>query len=608
MGTISHRVVWLIVSVALLTLPVLTNPAVLANPAVPTNPAVLQADRPVIQLDQGQLQALRDPTHALSLNSVRAAFERGQFQTLPANLGMGYTPDAAWLTFFLDRQPAQPSRWWLEVLPPYLDDIQLFRIAPDGRVDQRRAGDFKPQRDKEEPYRGNLFKLDLQPGQHQFYIRIKTTSTAVAIIKLWQPLPFIEHMRNSYFAFGIYFGLILSVLLFNTASWLVSRRSIFFAYVVYLLLNALQWLAINGFVADFVFPTQPLLANLTLGLCLSLSAAMAFVFFAMVFELRRYHPVVYIINRAGLVAALLTAAATPFGYFQAFVPWLLGIALLSIVATFWPMWRLWRTQEWWSRLLVFGYCAFALLVMINILSTLGVLPFSRATLYAGMLSNLFHIMLLHFAILLHYRSELERYNEELEQRVAKRTMALRDANQKLERLSITDALTEIANRRHFDQIAATEWSRAMRSHLPLAIIMLDVDFFKSYNDRYGHQAGDIVLKRVAGVLASGVRRAGDLAARYGGEEFVIIAPNTDTEQAQSLAEMIRHGVEAMSIPNERAALGVLTISIGIFVTSVTEPDGLNQALKRADQALYQAKASGRNCVEVEVAVESPRAT
>lgn len=388
----------------------------------------------VIRLDQGQLSVLRDPTRRLSLDQARTAFAQGQFRPLPGNLGMGYVPDAFWLRFSLDRAPTQAAPWWLEVMPPYLDHIQLFHIDPTGQVDHRRGGDGLPQSAKEEPYRGTLFKLDLSPGPHEFYLRLQTTSTMTAIVNLWPPSAFAAHLRNSYFGFGLYFSLILTVLLFNTANWMMSRRPIFLLYAVYLLLNALQWLGISGFVAEFLFPARPLLANLTLGLALSLAACMAFLFFAVVFELRRYHRFVYAINRLGALMALVTAIGTPFGYYQILVPGLLSIALVSMFATLWPMRRLWRIGELWSRLLVLAYIAFAGLLMLNILGSLAILPFSETSLYAGMLSNLFHILLLHFAILLHYRRVEQHHLEALEKAaLAERQTALEQAHREEQR-------------------------------------------------------------------------------------------------------------------------------------------------------------------------------
>lgn len=360
-------------------------------------------DAPLVRFDSGQLSALRDKSGQLGLDDVRAAFARKEFRTLPGNLGAGYVPDAYWLHLSFDRLPSQSPAGWLEVMPPYLDSIQLFHIDPQGHIAQKKGGDFVPQSAKDEAYRGTVFKLNLEPGRHEIYLRIKTTSTMVAVVKLWQPQAFNTHLRYNYLGFGLYFSLILTVLVFNLVNWLVSRRIIFLAYTGYLLFNGVQWLAISGFASEFIFPEAPLLANLTLGLALSLSSAMTFLFISMIFQLKKYHPWVLRIYQAGVVAALLTAVATPFGYYQTFLPWVFWLAVVSIVAALWPLWRLWRTQLLWAKLLVFAYSVYAALLMFNVLGTLAVIPFSQANTYVGMGSNVVHILLLHFTILLHYR-------------------------------------------------------------------------------------------------------------------------------------------------------------------------------------------------------------
>lgn len=365
-------------------------------------PAVLGTE-PVLVFDAGQLSFLRDPGREMRLDDVQAAFRQGRFQPLSGNLGLGYIPEAVWLHLTIEQTLAASVSRWLEIKPPYLDDIRVFHRQPDGRIDARRGGDLLPQSAREEDYRAHLFKLELGPGQHDLFIRLQTSSTMAAIVKLWQPAAFSHHLRSSYFAFGLYFSLIFTVLLFNAANWGISRRPIFLVYVGYLALNALQWLGINGFVGEFIFPAQPLLANLTLGVTLSLAAAMAYGFYIMVLELKQHHPWLYRVNQAGMVLCLITALVTPFGYYGVFAPLMLGFGVLSLGTMPWPMRRLWRTGDLWARLLAVAYATYGVLIGINILGVLAVLPFDESISLAGMASNICHILLLHFAILLHYR-------------------------------------------------------------------------------------------------------------------------------------------------------------------------------------------------------------
>jgi len=174
-------------------------------------------------------------------------------------------------------------------------------------------------------------------------------------------------------------------------------------------------------------------------------------------------------------------------------------------------------------------------------------------------------------------------------------LALEQANTELALLSSTDALTGLANRRHFDRTLVEEIARAARTRQPLALLMADVDHFKRYNDALGHPAGDVCLQRIAAVLHANGRRAGELVARLGGEEFALLTP-MDAAAAFELAERIREEVWAVDIANPGTPVGRVSISFG--VASVVPPESGMAAsvlVAQADHALYQAKRKGRNC-------------
>lgn len=177
------------------------------------------------------------------------------------------------------------------------------------------------------------------------------------------------------------------------------------------------------------------------------------------------------------------------------------------------------------------------------------------------------------------------------------TRKLDEANRELTRLSAVDGLTGIANRRSFDEALQREWRRAARRGSPVSLLIADVDYFKDFNDGYGHQRGDDCLKKVARVIASRLRRPTDLAARYGGEEFVVVLPETDESGAVEVAEGMRRAVEAESIKHDFSAVApFLTISIGVasMIPERNDEDGFRDLLAQADTALYRAKRAGRN--------------
>jgi diguanylate cyclase (GGDEF)-like protein len=168
----------------------------------------------------------------------------------------------------------------------------------------------------------------------------------------------------------------------------------------------------------------------------------------------------------------------------------------------------------------------------------------------------------------------------------------------LGRLARIDGLTEIPNRREFDRVLEIEWLRAIRSEHPLSLLMLDVDNFKTYNDGYGHDAGDECLRQVALTIQSTMRRSADFAARYGGEEFVCVLPDTDRDGAIALADAIRRNIESLNVPHEFSnGDRIITISSGVATFVGTAKKSPVELVKAADTALYQAKEAGRNCVK-----------
>ena len=173
----------------------------------------------------------------------------------------------------------------------------------------------------------------------------------------------------------------------------------------------------------------------------------------------------------------------------------------------------------------------------------------------------------------------------------------KEMEEELRRLSNSDGLTGIANRRYFDERFDREWKRALRDAKPISLIMCDIDYFKAYNDTYGHQRGDDALRKVGNEINKKMKRPGDLAARYGGEEFVVLLPDTDSKGAAALAEDIREGVEAMGIQHKNSKAGeVLTISLGVANRIPDRTSYPANLIAMADKALYKAKEEGRNRV------------
>lgn len=209
-----------------------------------------------------------------------------------------------------------------------------------------------------------------------------------------------------------------------------------------------------------------------------------------------------------------------------------------------------------------------------------------------------------YHVLSEQNRDLAEANTRLEDRVAERTQALAQANEallqantQLEVISRTDGLLGIANRQCFNERLDQEWLRAKREKTPLALLMLDVDHFKRYNDSYGHQAGDHCLQVVAQAVCLGLRRPADLAARYGGEEMAVILPNTEIEGARNVAANIAAQLAKSAIPHRASPVAArVTLSIGAAAMVPAQGNDADQLIAAADRALYAAKEQGRNRV------------
>jgi diguanylate cyclase (GGDEF)-like protein len=221
----------------------------------------------------------------------------------------------------------------------------------------------------------------------------------------------------------------------------------------------------------------------------------------------------------------------------------------------------------------------------------------------GLLADIFNEMIAeirNYSVVLEKKnSQLKKHAQDLEQTVKERTLALSKTNQQLQALAKLDGLTNIFNRRYFDEYLQTEWQRAIRAQSWLTLILCDVDHFKLYNDTYGHQAGDECLRKVANTICQCLNRSGDIVARYGGEEFAIVLPNTCLKGAVNMAERIRLSVKSLELEHIASQTSrYVTISMGVvsMIPKIKQP--YTNLIENADRGLYQSKEEGRDRISI----------
>lgn len=224
------------------------------------------------------------------------------------------------------------------------------------------------------------------------------------------------------------------------------------------------------------------------------------------------------------------------------------------------------------------------------------------TIVAALSGMVLSAILISILLVIKYRRRIERMEAQLDNIIQERTLELQitlqelaEKNQQLQAQSTTDALSGVRNRAYFDQKIMAEINRSRREQRPLAIVLIDIDFFKQVNDDYGHLAGDQIIRQVAGLIQSNLKRCSDHVCRYGGEEFALILPNTDTNGAWEVAERIRTSLAAEALQVEDHQL-TINISAGCYAATADAESSPEYYIHCADKALYQAKNSGRNQV------------
>lgn len=580
--------------------------------AMPAEPLVLTT----------YIALLEDPEHRLTLADVQAPTQANRFKTdLPAStsLPIGFTRSAYWLRLTLRNPSTTPVERMLVVDNPRISHIQAHLPDASGNYQSINTGCDTALASRVYPNRNFVFPLSLPPNSEQVvYLRMESSIGLLIPLQLWSVAAFHAYERDDYSVQAWYFGIASAMTLFNLMLFFALRDRIYLLYATFVICTAGTLAIKNGLTPELLWGSTLLDSNVAYYSSASLAVS------ALLLFMRRMLCTQQLIPRLdrlllGLIAVLLL---TPLAYVLA-LPTLAQAAILLYLATVLVMLSAvvacaFKRQ----RSAYFFLAAFALLMLggaTTTLRALGVVPSNAFTVDAIQLGSALEMLLLAFALADRFNvlrrdkaqaqaqllqtqqllvDTLKTSESELEQRVAQRTDELQLLNRKLEALSLTDSLTGNANRRHFDSTLRLEWQRAQRLGQPLALAMLDVDWFKHYNDHYGHPAGDDCLRLIAQTLTTTVCRSSDLVARYGGEEFAFIAPMTGGAGALEIAHKVVHAVAALALPHRDSPLGYVTLSIGVVAMHPNPADTPERLLQRADAALYQAKTQGRNRAEL----------
>ncbi len=515
----------------------------------------------------GHVEMLSDPTGLLTVRDAAGRKDwSGPIREPVPNLG--FTRAAVWLRFSLANGAAAPRNLYLSFEYPVADSVTLYRAEPQGVFRELHAGDSVPASPDLVPDRHFLFPLTVGPGETAaVYLRVQSTAGMTIPLRLLSDRGLVRKAIRDYTLYGILFGFLVLVLIYFVAvnSCLAGGTCLWFA--LYSLFYGLHTLVRGGFMRlvmpDALAGVNNLLNLLIIGGLFFTGAKFFRLFLGLKNHARPFDLIMVLFQYLSIPFVL--AALFPNPVMPALSLLLLVVnPLVSISLAFY----LWRRGVANAGYFACGWIVAHLVSVYDFFRINGALPYTPFGEWPIPFSLL--VALLFFSAALMRRNATELL------------------------MARIDPLTDLANRRKFDESLEGEWNRCLRQRTPLSLIMADVDHFKAYNDAFGHKAGDQRLRRIADAIRRHTRRAGDLAVRYGGEEFVLLLPNLDAASAFSLAEAIRVSLEQSEQREDQRPGERLTVSFGVATAVPTEGEKPEQLVTDADRAMYEAKRAGRN--------------
>ena len=585
--------------------------------AVASEPGLGLLSAPAVQLDSQvagnligrHMHYLEDPAGTLTLAQVLSMPERFALSTQPTP-NFSFTRSSYWFHVRMENRDAPEHYWLLETQYPLLDHFTIYALRDGQLSDTTQGGRALAFAQRPLKHRNFVYGFEAAAGQSlDLYIQVRTASSLQLPLALWTQASFLAKDHEEQFAFGIYYGVLAAMLLYNLMIFLSIREISYFHYLYFISAAILFQMTLNGLAYEYFWPSSPQWGAAALPTLIFFALVGILNFSRTFLNLGAHLPRVNRWLRYGayLLAALGVSAVV--GNYAIMIKLATAFSLITVVLVFVCGIISLLRGERQARYFLLAWVALLAGIIAYALKTVDLLPSNMLTEYGLQIGSALEVVLLSFA-LAHRMTLLKEENERiqmegrqhLEQRVQQRTQELgvalnnlSSANAALQALNLTDGLTGIKNRKHFDVHLANEVKRASRSNLPLSLLMIDIDHFKQVNDQYGHLAGDACLRAVATTMLGCLLRPGDDVVRYGGEEFAIILPQTDEAGAVNLANKICKTVAALHFEFEGQIIPV-TVSIGCHATRPAIDCTAQSLIAAADAALYRAKHNGRNRV------------
>lgn len=572
-----------------------------------------------------QLETTEDVRGALTLQQVRALGESAWHAAGPAVPSFGFSESAWWLRLRLHNDTDLPVQRVIEMPQPVLDYVDLY-LTVQGQekpLAAWRTGDRTPFSTRAAAHPNFAFPVTLEPRQTvHLYVRLATYDGLheAAPMRMWDYRSFFEHAADERLVFGLYYGGLLALLLYNLFLFASTRERLFAEYVAYLGAFFLWNFSFRGFGFQYLWPEHPDFNNQILAIAAGLSFVTHTIFTIHYLQTQQLAPRLHRLLVVLLALQCLSLMPPLAGIYAWSWVVMIPLSLISLASFMLTAAVLLRRGSRSARYYLLSWSVLEVGVMLYYLRLVGILPSSVLTEQGLQIGSALEFVLLAFGLadrmnelkaakLQAEREALEAKSamaSRLEAEVQERTQQLQTANDRLAAMAITDELTGAYNRRHFNEVFDAELRRQVRSGEGLAIAMLDIDYFKAYNDRYGHQQGDEALKAVSRCVQGMLRRSGDRLFRLGGEEFGVLLQVDDPLTATAFVESIVQQVAQLGIEHAGSPHGCVTVSAGLLYTSAhTAPHDAQALYIQADALLYQAKVGGRNTLSAGAYRHSP---
>jgi len=599
---------------ATLVLLALSGMAWAASEAVPPR-AQLDADTASLSLTP-YLSYYHDASAVDDADDAWRLSDGGKFAPVPAGkTAFGFQPGAFWFRATIENHNPRQPYWMLVQSFALLDRIDVYVRYADGRIVHQAGGDRLPFASRSIAYRHPNFRIDLpQDEPVELLVRTQSESSMQVPLDLYTPQAFTSLSRDAQFVMGLYYGILIALFVYNLVLWITLRDRNYFWYLFHITAFGLVLFTLNGYSYEYFWPHDPWLANVAVpaSICLAMIGMQQF---ARAFlEMPKRFPRGNLVSIGFIVVCALLGLASLWIPYGVATPWATRIVIVGVLWVVSAAIVVLRRGYGPAKLFLVAWAVFLSGTAMIAALAFGILPKNMLTEYGVQIGSAMEMLLLSIALSHRYaalRNENERIaaeaNQRLERKVAQRTQEVRstllqleDAHRRLRDSSRRDGLTGLYNRSHFHETFEELLREGRDQNRPVSLLMIDLDHFKSINDRFGHLTGDDCLRWAAQRIGQALRAHEDsVLARFGGEEFVVVLPDRDLGGAVAIAESLRKRLVEEPCPSGEHRLRV-SASIGVHTVDAGADVDSDAALSVADQALYAAKANGRDCVRTSI--------